>query len=70
MKKHEKELFEKTLKLKKEELVPTTILKSELVFLNNDEFKILYEHLGNSEYQMKEHNYDTIKIGNVIFKRN
>ena len=63
-------MFEKTLKLKKEELVPTIILKSELVFLNNDEFKILYEHLGNSEYKMKEHDYDTIKIANVIFKRN
>jgi hypothetical protein len=70
MENYKKELFLKTLKLKKEELVPTTILKSELIFLNTENFKLLYEHLGNSEYRMKEHGYDTIKIANVIFKRN
>ena len=70
MENYKKDLFEKTLKLKREELAPTIILKSELIFLNDKKFKLLYEHLGNSEFKMKEYGYDTIKIGDVIFKRN
>ena len=56
-------------KLIKGELL-ITVFKSDLVYLNDEEFKLLYEHLDFTEYQMKVHNYDTIKIGNVVFKKN
>ena len=51
------------------ELVPSTILNSDQHILNSDEFDILRKHLRISEYKISENNYNTIIIGNLIFKK-
>ncbi len=49
-------------------LTPSSFYKSELFLLSDDEFNQLRNHLCISDYQMSENNYDTINIGNKIFK--
>jgi hypothetical protein len=63
-----KEVLEQTLSMDYTKLVPSTIYKSELFLLTNDEFEQLRKHMNISDYQMSENNYDTIIICNRIFK--
>lgn len=51
------------------QLVPSTIIKSQLFLLTNDEFEQLCEHMKCSKYRMEEEGWDTIIIGNTIFKK-
>jgi hypothetical protein len=64
-----KEVLEQTLSMDFTKLVPSTINKSELFLLTNDEFEQLRNHMNISDYQMSENNYDTIIICNKIFKK-
>jgi hypothetical protein len=64
-----KEALEQTLSMDYTKLVPSTINKSELFLLTNDEFEQLRKHMNISDYQMSENNYDTIIICNRIFKK-
>jgi len=64
-----KEALEQTLSMDFTKLVPSTINKSELFLLTNDEFEQLRNHMNISDYQMSENNYDTIIICNRIFKK-
>jgi hypothetical protein len=64
-----KEALEQTLSMDFTTLVPSTINKSELFLLTNDEFEQLRNHMNISDYQMSENNYDTIIICNKIFKK-
>jgi hypothetical protein len=64
-----KEALEQTLSMDFTKLVPSTINKSELFLLTNDEFEQLRKHMNISDYQMSENNYDTIIICNKIFKK-
>jgi hypothetical protein len=64
-----KEALEQTLSMDFTKLVPSTINKSELFLLTNDEFEQLRNHMNISDYQMSENNYDTIIICNKIFKK-
>jgi hypothetical protein len=64
-----KEVLEQTLGMDYTKLVPSTINKSELFLLTNDEFEQLRKHMNISDYQMSENNYDTIIICNRIFKK-
>jgi hypothetical protein len=64
-----KEVLEQTLGMDFTKLVPSTINKSELFLLTNDEFEQLRNHMNISDYQMSENNYDTIIICNKIFKK-
>jgi hypothetical protein len=50
-------------------LSPSTITKSELFILTNDEFDKLRIHIGISDYSSIENGYDTIIIQNKIFKK-
>ena len=50
-------------------LTPSTITKSELFILTNDEFDKLRKHIGISDYSLTENGYDTIIIQNKIFKK-
>lgn len=63
------EILEQTLKTDNSELIPATILKSELILITDDEFKQLIKHMQISDYQMSEYEYDTIIICNNIFKK-
>jgi hypothetical protein len=64
-----KEVLEQTLGMDYTKLVSSTINKSELFLLTNDEFEQLRKHMNISDYQMSENNYDTIIICNKIFKK-
>lgn len=64
-----KEALEKVLNMDYTQLVPSTILKSELYFLTNDEFEELRKHMNITDYQMSENDYNTIIICNQIFKK-
>lgn len=62
-----KEVLEKILSIDFTQLTPSTIMKSELYLLTNDEFAQLYEHIRGSKYRMEEEGWNTIIIGNMIF---
>ena len=49
-------------------LVPSTSFKGDIYFLSKTEFEQLRKHISISDYTMNENNYDTIIIGNMIFK--
>jgi hypothetical protein len=64
-----KEVLEQVLGMDFTKLVPSQTFKSELFLLTNDEFEQLRKHMNFSDLQMSENNYDTIIIGNRIFKK-
>jgi hypothetical protein len=63
------ENIEELLQIDNKQLVPSKIFKSELSLLSNEDFEKLRKHMGISDYQMSESDYDTIIIFNKIFKR-
>lgn len=65
----EKTILEEVLKMDYTELVPSKTLKSELILLTDDEFEKLRIHNKITDYEISENDYDTIIIGNKIFKK-
>lgn len=49
--------------------IPSTIIKTELFMVTNDEFDKLRKHIGISDYSLSENGYDTIIIQDKIFKK-
>jgi hypothetical protein len=52
-----------------EELPRRTTFKSELFLLQKNEFDNLRKHISISDLSIDENNWDTIIIGNKIFKK-
>ena len=63
-----RKVLEKILNMDYTQLVPSSTFKSELFLLTNEEFNELYEHMKYSKTGIKD-GYDTIIIGNRIFKK-
>ena len=64
-----KEILNKILGYELNELAPSSVYKSELFILSEDEFEILRKHMEVRDIDMAEQDYDTIKIWNIIFKK-
>jgi hypothetical protein len=50
-------------------LVPTSILKTKLYLMHINDFEELRKYMNISDYNMVENDWDTIIIGNRIYKR-
>lgn len=62
------EILRDALEMDRTELVPSKICKTKLIHVTSDEFSQLYHHLNNRNVP-EDCEFDTIFIGNYIFKK-